>query len=181
MLVRKHPLGALCPAPSLETELESKWGVWSLLGGSSGEGRGQGLALLAPCLCHLQALKERKSVSGPGLWHAADWCLTLALGWWFEGLLKSVEVSETSAVSTWCPLLTFLFYVFLGLWALPSCLPHLPALRSRVGTTESSSYPWYLAWCLAHRGCWLTGWDEQNSRSLFPDSKTLEFRSLEEK
>lgn len=150
-----------------DRELESKWGVWSLLGGGSGEGWGPGLALLVPYLCHLQALTERasrtaKSFSGPGLWHAADWCLMLALGWWFEGLLKSVDVSETSAVSTLCPLLTFLFDVFLSAWALPSCLSRLPALRSRLGTTESSLYPLYLAWCLAHRGCWLTGWDEQN-------------------
>lgn len=92
-----------------------------------------------------------KSFSGPGLWHAADWCLMLALGWWFEGLLKSVDVSETSAVSTLCPLLTFLFDVFPPVPELCLLVCRLPALRSRLGTTESSLYPLYLAWCLAHR------------------------------
>ena len=43
-----------------DRELESEWGVWSLLGGSSGEGCGQGLALLPPCLCRLQALRRER-------------------------------------------------------------------------------------------------------------------------
>ena len=59
-----------------------------------------------------------KSTGGPGLWHAAVYCLVLALGWWFEGLLKAVEMSETSAVSfADLPILHFplcLSYVFLS-------------------------------------------------------------------
>lgn len=105
-----------------------------LFWGGLGPGPGSAASLPLP----LASLKERaaqQSIGGPGLWDAADCCLMLALGWWFERLLKSVEMSETSAVSAWCPLPTFLFYVFLCVWALRSCLSHLPALWSRVGAT----------------------------------------------
>lgn len=74
------------------------------------------MALPLPSLEGERSIAE--SIGAPGLCHAAVYCLVPALGWWFEGLLKAVEMSETSAVSfADLPILHFplcLSYVFLS-------------------------------------------------------------------
>lgn len=87
---------------------------WGGLG--PGPGSPGSLALPLPSLEGERSIAE--GIGGPGLRHAAVYCLVLALGWWFEGLLKAVEMSETSALSfADLPILHFplcLSYVFLS-------------------------------------------------------------------